>query len=195
MFKGISRSYDTRGWAALDLLSNTNVKWLWVTLLLLLPGLCSSIGSGTKCSLARAFSQATRTASFAQSWNSASDIDTLRERKKEEGGREWPDRVYMCVYTKRTMLASENISPVLKISCKFSHSWNTTIMHNLFRYTQVINRWNIFPWIIVRWRTPQNDRTIKVGKKVLVRENMIISDYCYSTCTPNESHPTVLWTQ
>ena len=67
MFRGISRSYDARGWAALDLLPNTNVKWFCVTLLLFLPGLCSSIGSGTKRSLVRAFSQATRTASFAQS--------------------------------------------------------------------------------------------------------------------------------
>ena len=37
-------------------------------------------------SLARAFSHATRTASFAQSWNSASGIDTSR-RKEEQGKR------------------------------------------------------------------------------------------------------------
>ena len=37
-------------------------------------------------SLARAFSHATRTASFAQSWNSANDIDTSR-RKEEQGKR------------------------------------------------------------------------------------------------------------
>ena len=38
-------------------------------------------------SLARAFSHATRTASFAQSWNSASDIDTSRRKKEERGKR------------------------------------------------------------------------------------------------------------
>ena len=38
-----------------------SLSWSYV------PGLCSSTGSGTKSSLVRAFSQATRTASFAQS--------------------------------------------------------------------------------------------------------------------------------
>ena len=38
-------------------------------------------------SLARAFSHATRTASFAQPWNSASDIDTSRRKKEERGKR------------------------------------------------------------------------------------------------------------